>query len=144
MSLSYKILRRWHVFKLKLRERMETTREPLDPEQRMAIDIAKRVIVDDTSSLHFSNFSYETGEASRYLIENGHLVVKITHGKIRIINGKYKYDVSFRNEDKELRHVKSLFARSLAHRLDKMEARINARVEKSLDHILSDLKQQDE
>lgn len=144
MSLSYKILRRWHVFKLRVRSRMNKRLEPLDPEQRMALDIAKRVIVDETSKLHFSNFSYETQEASRYLIENGHLVVKMTHGKIRIINGKYKYDVTFKNDDKDFRHVKDLFARSLSRRLDKLEAQINARIEKSLDHILNELKHDDE
>jgi phage FluMu gp28-like protein len=104
-----------------------------------AIEIAKKVIVDETSQLHFSGIAYGSGEATRYLIENGHLVVKITHGKIRIINGKYKYDVAFRNDDKAFQNVKRLFARSMTHRLDKLESQINSRVEKSLDHILKDL-----
>ncbi len=77
--------------------------------------------------------------SDRYLIENGHIFVRISDEKIRIINGKYKYDVSFDHNSNEINDMLRVFMKSLDHRLDKLENEINKRVEKSLDHILKDV-----
>jgi len=144
MSLSYKIMRRWHVFKKKLGAKLTgglTPSSVRNPEQAKALEIAKRIITDEESELYYSNDGFSSREtSSRYLIRKGHLVIKMTHDKMRIINGKYKYDVAFRYEDRDFVNIKRIFSRSLAHRLDKLEAMVNEKVEKSLSHILIELK----
>lgn len=147
MSLSYKIFRRWHVWKLRRAERLskvfENTEEKTNPEQDKALAIAKKVITDETSTLYYSGWDMENSVPTRCLAVRGHLVVRITTANIRIINGKYQYDVRFNGLDKRFLNTKRMFSRSVLHRLDKVEALINQRVERSLDHVLKGLNEPD-
>lgn len=130
---NYKRRKKWLQFTNWLHSKFETT-QLLSPEQDKAYRITKKLITDSESFLYadLSNMAKR-----RYLIVNGLRFIRITEGKIRIVDGSFKYDVSF--DDKILNSLKELFANNLEHRLDKIEAEIADRVEKSLDHILTDI-----
>lgn len=139
-------MRKWHVWKLRRRERLERffeSEEKKHPEQDKALEIAKRVITDETTLLYYAGWSEENHTPAKCLAVRGHLMVRMTDVNIRIINGKYQYDVAFRETDKRFIKVKRTFMRSVYHRLDKVEAQINQRVEKSLEHVLKGLNEPD-
>ena len=118
-------LRRW------FKRRFDPTEEELSNEQLKAFKIAKKLIVDSTS------FLYADLSRERLIIVNDSRFVRITNGKIRIIDGPFKYDVAY--DVRMLDPLKELFAKNLEHRHDRIEAEIGSRVEKSLDHILKDI-----
>lgn len=129
----YKRRKKWLQFKNWLDSKFQT-KQMLSPEQDKAYRITKKLITDSESFLYadLTNLSKR-----RYLIVNGLRFIRITEGKIRIVDGSFKYDVSF--DDKILNELKELFANNLEHRHDKLEAEIADRVEKSLDNILTDI-----
>lgn len=106
-------------------------------EQIKTIKIVNRLISDPNSILSCSADSTEF--KPRYIIKNDHLFIRITSDKIRIINGSYKYDVSFNEHDSNLYKVKLLFAKNIERRLDSMEREINSNVNKSLDKIFLEI-----
>ena len=108
-------------------------------EQMKAIKIVNRLISDRNSILSCSAESHPSSLKPRYIIKNDHLFIRITFDKIRIINGIYKYDISFNESDYNLNKVKLLFAKNIEHRLDNMEKEININVNNSLDNILTEI-----
>lgn len=133
MSFKFRLKRRWFRFKIWL----STRKAPLDPkaklssEQEKAIQITKKLISDSHSKL------YAAITKEQYLIDNGHIFIKMTSSRIRIINGTYKYDFMFSNE--ELKPVIRMFVKSLEHKQEKLLNEISSRVEKSLNNILEEL-----
>ena len=73
-----------------------------------------------------------------------HIFVKITYNKIRIINGVFKYDISFSDIDPNLAEVKQFFSKNMERRLDHCELEIDDGVSKSLDTILEELNDKDD
>jgi hypothetical protein len=139
MGILGRIKRKWLRFKIKFRETL-SVKHVLSAEQKKACKIAKRLIIDKQSKLYCSASSvYGENFKPRYIIQNGHVFVRITHDKIRIINGKYKYDVSFSEGDSSLAEVKIFFEKNMEHRIDKLEEEINLKVEKSLDIIFDEI-----
>ncbi len=129
--LSYRLFRRWVVFKKWTLSKVTPKDKPLSPEQDKAFKIARKLIINSDSILH-ADLNKE-----RYIIVNGNLFVRITIGKIKIINGNYKYDISF--EPSSLHKLTALFSKNLEHRHDRLEHMVSLRVEKSLDHIIDDI-----
>jgi len=123
--------RKWVTFKKWLSKKFDPVESELSPEQDKAFRIAKRLIIDSES------FLYADLSRERLIIVNEPRFIRITNGKIRIIDGPYKYDVTF--DVRRLDELKRIFARNLEHRHDRLEAEIGTRVERSLDHILKDL-----
>ena len=103
----------------------------MSAEQDKAYRIAKKLITDSNSVL-YADISKE-----RLIIVNGLRYIRITSSKIRIIDGPYKYDISY--DPRRLEELTRIFANNLEHRHDKIEHEIGQRVERSLDHILKDL-----
>jgi hypothetical protein len=128
---SFKRRRKWVRFKQWLGRKFDPEQTELTSEQDKAIKIAKKLIIDGDSAL------YADISGDRLIIENGARFVRITTGKLRIIDGPYKYDITF--DPRRLNDLKKLFARNLEHRHDRLEAEIGTRVETSLDHILKDI-----
>lgn len=131
MFLNFRRRRKWVRLKKWLASKFDPEQTELSSEQDKALKIVKRLIVDSESAL------YADISGDRLIIENGVRFIRITTGKLRIIDGPYKYDISF--DPKRLDEVKRLFARNLEHRHDRLEAEIGTRVETSLDHILKDI-----
>lgn len=129
--MKYKFLRFKINFRRWIQSFFNTAEFNLSPEQEKSIRIAKKLIIDADSLL------YSDSVKSRYIIVNGDRYVRITTNKIRIINGVYKYDISF--DERQLYKVISYFKRNMEHRLDNIETDIDSRVEKSLDLILQDI-----
>lgn len=130
--MSFRRKRKWVVFKKWLSKKFDPGETELSAEQDKAYRITKKLIVD-TNSVLYADVS---GEA-RYIIVKGERFIRMTNNKIRIIDGPYKYDISF--DPKRLDDLRHLFAKNLEHRHDRLEAEIGMRVEKSLDHILKDM-----
>jgi len=130
--MKFRRRRKWVIFKKWLASKFDPGETLLSTEQEKAYKIAKKLIVDADSVL----YADVSGEA-RYIIVNGERFVRMTSGKIRIIDGPYKYDVTF--DPRRLDELRRLFAKNLEHRHDRLEAEIGMRVEKSLDHILKEI-----
>jgi hypothetical protein len=128
--ISFSRRKKWVRFKRWLSS-FDPVDEKLSSEQDKAFRITKKLIVDSKSSL-YADLSKE-----RYIIVNDTKFVRITHGKLRIIDGSFKYDIPY--DVAKLDLLKRLFARNLEHRHDRIEAEIGSRVEKSLEHILREL-----
>lgn len=124
--------RKWVEFKKWLSKKFDPAETDLTSEQDKAYRITKKLIIDSNSVLYA-----DVAGKSRYLIVNGNRFVRLTSSKIRIIDGPYKYDVSF--DPRRLDELRRVFAKNLEHRHDRIEAAIGDKVEKSLDHILKDL-----
>lgn len=123
--------KRWVRFKHWFSQKFDPAEREISTEQDKAFRIAKKLIIDSNSIL------YADLILDRRIIVNGSRFVRIAGGKIRIIDGPYKYDVSF--DSGRLDNLKKLFAKNLEHRHDRIEAEISDRVERSLDHILTDI-----
>lgn len=136
MRLVSRIKYRWLRFRVWMNRRavkMTENTDGLTTEQTKIIQICKKLITDPNSKL------YASITVERYLIENDHVFARITSNRVRVINGKYKYDMTFDQHDHEFIGIKKLFVKNLEYRQDKLESHINQRVEKSLDHILREI-----
>lgn len=129
--INFRRRRKWVQFKKWLARKFDPVERELSPEQDKAFRIAKKLIIDSDS------FLYADLSRERLIIVNGLRFIRITNGKIRIIDGPFKYDISF--DVRRLDELKRIFARNLEHRHDRLEAEIGSRVERSLDHIINDL-----
>lgn len=136
MKIKFRIFRKWVKFKKWLSTKTDPREKELSTEQDKAYRIAKKLIVDSNSIL------YADVSKDRFIIVNGERYIRITPQKIRIIDGSYKYDITY--EPRRLERLIGTFAKNLEHRHDKLESEIDARVEKSLDHILNDINNEKE
>ena len=130
MSISYKIrrIRVWISQKIK---KVGNTNPNETNSQEKAIKIVTRLIGHSSSELLMAPIS------QKYYIKNEEkdLYVILERSSISVINGKYHYDVHL--SDFRYEHLIAFFRNRMERDRLKMENEIKAKIERSLDQILS-------
>jgi hypothetical protein len=110
----------------------------LTSEQEKVIKIVKKYITDYSTKIECTPLSSDFD--LRYLIIHNDVTIKITNHKIFVVNGVYKYEVLFKDNDPSLTDLIFFINKTINRRMDKIESEMNRKIDTSLTNIIIDKK----
>lgn len=128
-ALRYKI-RKFYVLKFGNRDRLKT--DLLNEEQKKGVNIFKTLAVQPDSEILMAPLS------GKYYIRNEEIFIVLDLNRLSVINSVYHYDIYY--NEAETRYLANYIRRIIERRRDKLEKKMRSKIDKSLSHLESDVK----
>lgn len=128
-AIQYKI-RKFYVLKIGNRDRLKTDR--LNEEQKKGVNIFKTLAVQPDSEILMAPLS------GKYYIRNEEIFIVLDLNRLSVINSVYHYDIYY--NEAETRYLANYIRRIIERRREKLEKKMRSKIDKSLSHLESDVK----
>lgn len=128
-AIRYKI-RKFYVLKIGNRDRLKT--DLLNEEQKKGVNIFKTLAVQPDSEILMAPLS------GKYYIRNEEIFIVLDLNRLSVINSVYHYDIYY--NEAETRYLANYIRRIIERRREKLEKKMRSKIDKSLSHLESDVK----
>lgn len=128
-AIQYKI-RKFYVLKIGNRDRLKT--DLLNEEQKKGVNIFKTLAVQPDSEILMAPLS------GKYYIRNEEIFIVLDLNRLSVINSVYHYDIYY--NEAETRYLANYIRRIIERRREKLEKKMRSKIDKSLSHLESDVK----
>lgn len=128
-AIRYRI-RKFYVLKFGNRDRLKT--DLLNEEQKKGVNIFKTLAVQPDSEILMAPLS------GKYYIRNEEIFIVLDLNRLSVINSVYHYDIYY--NEAETRYLANYIRRIIERRREKLEKKMRSKIDKSLSHLESDVK----